>query len=177
MTVSAQPWQSDARVIGAVAVAHGFSHFFQLTLPPLFPAMKEEFGVGYGELGAVTGLFYAVSGIAQFAAGFVVDRFGARRVLLAGLTLLAASIFAVAFVPGYWALLPLAVAGGLGNCVFHPADSAIGCRHAELHGRRRWCIGDFRAGRPGWRGQSAGRFVPDVVGRRQRYPSPDQNRW
>ncbi len=134
MTVSAQPWQSDARVIGAVAVAHGFSHFFQLTLPPLFPAMKEEFGVGYGELGAVTGLFYAVSGIAQFGAGFVVDRFGARRVLLAGLTLLAASIFAVAFVPGYWALLPLAVAGGLGNCVFHPADFSV--LNARVHGTR-----------------------------------------
>lgn len=125
MTVSAKPWQSDARVITAVSVAHGLSHFFQLTLPPLFPAMKEEFGVGYAELGAVTGLFYAVSGIAQFAAGFVVDRFGAQRVLLIGLALLAGATFGVALAPGYWALLPLAVLAGLGNCVFHPADFAV----------------------------------------------------
>jgi FSR family fosmidomycin resistance protein-like MFS transporter len=125
MTVSAKPWQPDARVITAVSLAHGLSHFFQLTLPPLFPAMKEEFGVGYAELGVVTGLFYAVSGVAQFAAGFVVDRFGAQRVLLAGLALLAGATLGVALAPSYWALLPLAVLAGLGNCVFHPADFAV----------------------------------------------------
>jgi MFS transporter, FSR family, fosmidomycin resistance protein len=125
MTISAKPWQSDARVISAVSIAHGLSHFFQLTLPPLFPVMKEEFGVGYAELGAVTGLFYAVSGVAQFAAGFVVDRFGAQRVLLAGLALLAGATVGVALAPSYWALLPLAVVAGLGNCVFHPADFAV----------------------------------------------------
>lgn len=125
MTSSASPWQQDARVISAISIAHGFSHFFQLTLPPLFPAMKEEFGVGYAELGVVVSVFYGVSGMAQFAAGFVVDRLGAQRVLLAGLAVLAAATFAVAFVPGYWALLPLAVVAGLGNCVFHPADFSV----------------------------------------------------
>ena len=64
----------------------------------------------------------------------MVDRFGARRVLLAGLSLLAASIFAVAFAPGYWALLPLAIAGGLGNCVFHPADFSV--LNARVDGSR-----------------------------------------
>ena len=125
MKVSAPSWQSDARVIGAVSSAHGLSHFFQLTLPPLFPVMKEEFGVGYAELGAVTGLFYAVSGVAQFGAGFVVDRVGASRVLVAGLALLSGATFCVAFAPGYWALLVLAVFAGLGNAVFHPADFAV----------------------------------------------------
>ncbi|MBM3478626.1 MAG: MFS transporter [Alphaproteobacteria bacterium] len=125
MKVSAASWQSDARVIGAVSTAHGLSHFFQLTLPPLFPVMKDEFGVGYAELGAVTGLFYAVSGVAQFGAGFVVDRVGASRVLVGGLALLAGATLCVAFAPGYWTLLLLAVLGGLGNSVFHPADFAV----------------------------------------------------
>ncbi|MBM3523694.1 MAG: MFS transporter [Alphaproteobacteria bacterium] len=118
-------WQGDARVISAVAIAHGLSHFFQLTLPPLFPAMKDEFGVGYAELGAVTGVFYGVSGVCQFGAGFVVDRFGSKPVLLAGMALLATATLAVGFAPGFWALLPLAVLAGLGNCVFHPADFAV----------------------------------------------------
>ena len=125
MKVSAPSWQSDARVIGAVSSAHGLSHFFQLTLPPLFPVMKDEFGVGYAELGAVTGVFYAVSGVAQFGAGFVVDRVGASRVLVAGLALLSGATFCVAFAPGYWALVALAVVAGLGNAVFHPADFAV----------------------------------------------------
>ena len=65
------------------------SHFFQLALPPLFPLLRAEFGVCYAALGTLVGVFYAASGITQFAAGFAVDRLGARPVLLAGLALLA----------------------------------------------------------------------------------------
>jgi len=115
----------DIRVIGTVASAHGLSHFFQLVLPPLFPAMKDEFGVGYAELGAMMGVFFAVSGVAQFAAGYAVDRFGTQRVLVAGMSLLAGATLLVGFAPGYWALIPLAAVAGLGNAVFHPADFAV----------------------------------------------------
>ena len=115
----------DIRVIGTVASAHGLSHFFQLVLPPLFPAMKDEFGVGYAELGAMMGVFFAVSGVAQFAAGYAVDRFGTQRVLVVGMSLLAGATLLVGFAPGYWALIPLAAVAGLGNAVFHPADFAV----------------------------------------------------
>jgi MFS family permease len=125
MTASATPVQSDLRAIGTISAAHGLSHFFQLVLPPLFPVMKDDLGVGYAELGAMMGVFFGVSGVAQFAAGHAVDRFGARRVLVAGMALLGGAIFGVALVPGYWALLPLAALAGLGNAVFHPADFAV----------------------------------------------------
>lgn len=125
MTVSTTPVQSDLRVIGTVASAHGLSHFFQLVLPPLFPVMKDEFGVGYAELGAMMGVFFGVSGVAQFLAGYAVDRFGPHRVLVAGMAMLAGATFGVALAPGYWALLPLAALAGIGNSVFHPADFAV----------------------------------------------------
>jgi len=125
MTTSVPAWQSDARVIATVSTAHGLSHFFQLVLPPLFPLMKAEFAVSYAELGAVMGVFYATSGVAQFIAGFVVDRVGARRVLVAGLALFAGATAAVGFAPEFWMLFPLAVIAGLGNSVFHPADFAV----------------------------------------------------
>jgi len=125
MNVSGTLVQSDLRAIGAISTAHGISHFFQLVLPPLFPAMKDELGIGYAELGAMMGVFFGVSGVAQFAAGHVVDRFGARRVLVTGMALLGGAIFGVALTPGYWALLPLAAIAGIGNSVFHPADFAV----------------------------------------------------
>jgi len=115
----------DVRIISLVAVAHAFSHFFQLALPPLFPLLRAEFGVGYVALGAVMSLFYAVSAIGQTTAGFLVDRFGARPILLGGLALFAASIGSASLAPTYWWLLLIAVPAGLGNCVFHPADFAI----------------------------------------------------
>ena len=82
-------FRRDAKVIGLVGVAHSLSHFFQLALPPLFPLLRDEFDVSFAALGALVAVFYVASGITQFAAGFAVDRVGARPVLLGGIALLA----------------------------------------------------------------------------------------
>ena len=112
-------------MIGLVSVAHCFSHFFQLTLPPLFPLLKIVFGVPYVALGLAMSVFYGASGIGQTASGFLVDRLGARRVLLGGMSLFALAIALAGLVPSYWWLLPVALLAGLGNSVFHPADYSI----------------------------------------------------
>ncbi|MGH8750926.1 MAG: MFS transporter [Burkholderiales bacterium] len=117
--------KGDAKVIGLIGSAHMVSHFFQLALPPLFPMLKNEFGVSYAALGAVMTVFYACSGVCQALAGFAVDRFGARVVLLSGMTLLAASCLLVGMAPAFWFLFPLMALAGIGNSVFHPADFAI----------------------------------------------------
>ena len=87
-------------MIGLVGLAHGMSHLFQLALPPLFPLLRAEFDASWTLLGALVGVFYAASGATQFAAGFVVDRVGARPVLFAGLALLATATLATLNWPG-----------------------------------------------------------------------------
>jgi MFS transporter, FSR family, fosmidomycin resistance protein len=119
------PLSRDLRLVGLVGAAHFLSHFFQLALPPLFPRLREAFDVGYTELGVATMLFYATSGLAQTPSGFLVDRLGARTVLVGGLGLLSASIVLASFTVSFWMLLVVAVLGGLGNSVFHPADYAM----------------------------------------------------
>ena len=111
--------------MGLVGLAHASSHFFHLVLPPLFPILKQEFDVSYAQLGLLPGLFFAASGVMQIISGFLVDQFGARRVLLAGLALLSISMLLCGLVSEFWMLIPLAVVGGVGNSVFHPADLAI----------------------------------------------------
>lgn len=124
-SMSAGSFRRDAKVIGLVASAHCLSHFFQLALPPLFLLLKAEFGVSYAALGAVMSVFYVASGFCQFGAGFAVDRFGARPVLLAGMALLTAGTALVGVAPAFAWLFPLAALMGIGNGVFHPADFAI----------------------------------------------------
>lgn len=125
MSTAAGTLRADAKVIGFVGVAHGLSHFFQLVLPPLFPLVKDEFGVSYAALGAVMAVFYTVSGIMQTAAGFLVDRFGARVILLTGMALIAAGAVLSGLAPSFAWLFVAAAIGGLGNSVFHPADFAV----------------------------------------------------
>ncbi|MGH8713044.1 MAG: MFS transporter [Casimicrobiaceae bacterium] len=124
-SAAAGSFRADARVIGVVGCAHALSHFFQLVLPPLFPLLRAEFGVSYAMLGALLSVFYVASGVCQFGAGFAVDRFGARPVLLSGLGLLAGGTLLGGLVPGVGWLLPLVMLMGIGNGVFHPADFAV----------------------------------------------------
>jgi len=126
--------RSDVRVIGLIAVAHFFSHFFQLVLPPLFPLLKTVFDVPYVALGLTMSVFFGASGIGQTLSGFLVDRVGAHRVLVGGMALFAGSIALTGLVPTYWMLLPVALLAGLGNSVFHPADYSI--LNASVHPRR-----------------------------------------
>ncbi len=94
-------------------------------LPSLFPFLIAEFGLSYTELGVMMTVFFITSGLAQPPAGFLVDRFGARRVLIGGLALYCAAMLLVALLPSFSMFLPVMVLVGLANCVFHPADFTI----------------------------------------------------
>jgi FSR family fosmidomycin resistance protein-like MFS transporter len=117
--------RTDLRIISVVGAAHFTSHFFQLVLPPLFPMMRESLGVSYTELGLLMSMFFAGSGLFQVVAGFVVDRIGAHVVLPAGMALLAGSVMLMGFAPSLWMLFALALLGGIGNSVYHPADYSV----------------------------------------------------
>jgi len=124
-TASRNSFRRDARVIALVSIAHSFSHFFQLALPPLFPLLRVEFDTSWTVLGTLVGTFYVASGITQFVAGFAVDRAGARPILLSGMLLLVCGTLAASVAPGVAWLFPAAALMGIGNGVFHPADFAI----------------------------------------------------
>lgn len=115
----------NATVIGLVSVAHGVSHFYQIIVAPLFPFIKDDLGVSYAALGFAMTLFYAASALCQPVAGFVVDRLGARNVLIGGLALMVAGIALVGVSGSYAMLVCGMLLAGLGNSVFHPADFTI----------------------------------------------------
>ncbi|OYO29994.1 MFS transporter [Janthinobacterium sp. PC23-8] len=117
--------RSDAHVIGLVGLAHGVSHFYHLILAALFVWLKPAFDLSYAELGLLMTVFFIISGVGQALAGFVVDRFGARAVLFAGMLLLGISALALAQAHSYTGLMLGAMLAGTGNSVFHPADYTI----------------------------------------------------
>jgi MFS family permease len=117
--------RKDATVIGLISFAHGMSHFYQLLLAPLFPFIKDELGVSYAALGFLVALFYTLSALFQPVAGFVVDRYGARSVLLGGVAFFIAGALLQGMAFNYATLALGAALAGIGNSVFHPADFAI----------------------------------------------------
>ena len=117
--------RSDLEVVGLVGVGHFASHFYFLVLPPLFPILSEVFGVSYTRLGFALAVMGVTSALVQTPVGFLVDRYGARRFLIAGLVASGVSLIGVGLFPTYEALLVLMLLFGIGDSVIHPADYAI----------------------------------------------------
>ncbi len=115
----------DRRVISLIGVSHGASHFYQLALPPLFLLINAAEGFSYVQLASLTMAFYVASAVCQPFSGFLVDRFGARVVLLAGLGLLAGATTLMGIFPLLPVMLVLSILAGIGNSVFHPCDYSI----------------------------------------------------
>ena len=122
---TAAPERRDARTIGLVGLAHGSSHFFHLLLPPLFPWLIADFDTSYSQLGAMVSLFFVVSGVGQMLSGFLVDKVGAQRVLLAALSSFVVAGLMAAAAQNYAMLLAASFFAGLGNAPFHPVDFTI----------------------------------------------------
>lgn len=112
-------------MLGLIGAGHLMSHFYIIALPPLFPLLRIEYGLSYAELGLILTVFRGTAALAQMPVGLLVDRVGARAILVIGLLVEACAIGGMAFAPDLHALLGLAVVAGLGHSVFHPADYAI----------------------------------------------------
>src|SRR3569623_2024237 len=133
--VLAAPQQGKAdsalRTLTGISIAHWVSHLHLLVLPMLFPFLKSQLGVGYVELGFALTVSAVVSGLTQAPTGYLVDHFGARRILLGGLTLGGLALILLGLHLSYTSLIACAVLLGLANSVYHPADYAILAEHMD----------------------------------------------
>jgi MFS family permease len=116
---------SEAQTLFAVSTAHLVSHTYLMVLPVLLPLLKDRLGVSFLDLGLALTAFSVVTGLTQAPMGFVVDRIGARPVLIAGLLLGGLAFMSLGFSSSYAWLVTVAVLAGLANCVYHPSDYAM----------------------------------------------------
>lgn len=163
-TLAAELPRRDFRVISLIGIAHGSSHYYQLAFITMLLIVRDSVGLSFAEIGYLGALFYGVSGVAQTGAGFAVDRFGARTILAGGLTALGLSLALVSIAHSFWAFAAIAVVGGAGNSVFHPADFAI--LNASVNQKRLGRAFSIHGvgGSLGWAAAPAMYFLDNMVG-------------
>ena len=121
----------DFKIISSVSAAHFVSHYYILLLPPLFDVIRSDYGLSFTELSLALTAFNIVSAAFQTPAGFLVDRLGARTILVGGLLLGACGFAVAAAVHSYWLLVAMFGIAGLGNTAYHPADYAMLSDHVS----------------------------------------------
>ena len=84
---------------------------------PLLPLYALSLGASPLQLGLMTSGFAVANGIAQFASGFLMDRYGARRFIVAGIGTYAAANVLIATAPTAIALIGYRFIAGLGGGV------------------------------------------------------------
>ena len=109
-------------------------------LPAVGPQLQEEYGLGLFALGAIVSAGLLGSGCGLMLAGALVDRRGARRILMFGTGAATASLVAAAFVSSGFAVFLALVAFGVGSAVVPVAGAATLLRVFPPE-RRGWALG------------------------------------
>lgn len=116
---------SSNGLLARVSAVHLVSHLHIMAIPAMLPLLPAALQVSFIELGLAIGLFNVVSAVVQAPLGFLVDRVGARRMLLVALALGSLSFGLLAVIPTYPCLLLAMGLAGLANGVYHPADYSL----------------------------------------------------
>ena len=120
---------AESRLIAGVCAAHMMSHYYMLMLAPLLAFVRDDFNVTYTQLALALTVFNVVSAVLQTPVGFLVDRVGARVVLIAGLALSSAAYAIAGIFPSYWVFIAMYGVAGIGNTVYHPSDYSLLSHH------------------------------------------------
>ena len=93
----------------------------------LLPVVFAGAGLGLGRVGVLSALYPAVWGLGQLATGALSDRWGRKRLIVAGMWLQAVAIAVIAAASGFAPWAAAAVALGLGTAMVYPTFlAAIG---------------------------------------------------
>ncbi len=103
-------------------LAHFSHHGIMAMLRPLLPMIRTDMGLNLTQAGFVMSAFTLTNGLAQLPAGWVADRFGARLMVLLGVTGVAVAGFVIGFSNSFMMLIIFLILSALMGGGYHPAS-------------------------------------------------------
>ncbi len=138
-----------------LALLHGLQHVYISALPPLYLLLIADFSVSTFQIGLL-GSVYGVISILQGPAGYLVERFGGKRLAVLSMLSCSAGIFLYSLAPSFGFLLLIAAFFALGQVVFHPSTYAMVVQRAPASHRAKY-ISYHQVG--GFIGSAAGTII------------------
>ena len=112
-------------IVGLVAVALFINYVDRGAVPTAAHLIQDELGISTRQLGVLFAGFFATYSILQIPVGWIAERYGAHRVLAAGLALWACATILVGFAHSFAALLLLRLLLGIGESAGFPSAGKL----------------------------------------------------
>src|SRR5580692_8804917 len=112
-------------VILAISFCHLLNDMMQSLLPAIYPALKADFGLSFGQIGIVSLVYQLIASILQPLVGLYADRRPTPLALPGGTLFSLGGLVVLSVAHSYTVLLVGASLLGVGSSVFHPESSRV----------------------------------------------------
>ncbi len=112
-------------ILIAISVAHGLNDIVQSLIPAIYPILKDEFRLDFGQIGIITLAFQLTACLLQPMIGLYTDKRPLPYSLAAGMGFTLAGLLTLAYATSFPMLLVAVALVGTGSAVFHPESSRV----------------------------------------------------
>jgi FSR family fosmidomycin resistance protein-like MFS transporter len=120
-----QPVDTVFGVIVAISFCHMLNDMMQSLLPAIYPGLKSDLHLSFGQIGLVTLAYQITASILQPLVGLYADRRPTPMALPGGTFFSLAGLAVLSIAHAYWLVLIGASLLGVGSSVFHPESSRV----------------------------------------------------
>ena len=113
------------KVLCALSTSHLLNDMMQSLLLAIYPVLKGEFALSFGQVGLITLTYQLTASLFQPLIGLYTDRHPQRYALPAGMSSTFCGLLLLGFATRFSLVLAAAALIGLGSAVFHPESSRI----------------------------------------------------
>jgi MFS transporter, FSR family, fosmidomycin resistance protein len=112
-------------VLAAISVCHMLNDVIQSLIMAIYPMLKENLTLDFGQIGLITFTFQFTASVLQPGVGYVTDRYPTPHSLVLGMGSSLIGLILIAFASSYASVLAAAALIGMGSSVFHPESSRV----------------------------------------------------
>lgn len=112
-------------VLLAISFSHLLNDMIQSLLPAIYPILKANYALDFGQIGLLTLAFQITASLLQPVVGAYTDRRPLPYSLPLGMGATLCGLVLLAYAGHFWSLVVAACLVGLGSSVFHPEASRV----------------------------------------------------
>jgi len=113
------------RVLGAISFSHFLNDMMQSLMLAIYPLLRGEFQLSFGEIGLITLTYQATASLLQPMVGYYTDRRPTPYSLALGMTSTFCGLLVLSMAASFPVVLLAAAMIGTGSSVFHPESSRV----------------------------------------------------